>query len=344
MSTQRRKGLTLIELTVTVGVLCVVVGQGLSASGEARTAARKMRCAQRLGDIAHAAHAYAAQDANELVLPIGIADALNNTAFHTTYYGFGGKSGTGAALDIFASPYSAAQLMNADYRPLNYIISKHPLPVLDPWNPDWGDMYEDARLKLDVYHCPGDQGFPGMHIQGWKWRGISSYNYFGTSYIPNPMYIQQLGSNVIYSNGLRGRPASAIPNPQNTIMYWENAALYAILATNPELDQSGCYWPYTIGNFTANGWHDEPFHFNVAMADGSVAFRNMRGFGWPEVLPDFPASCPAFACRCYVVRGLDWQLDTFPAAPNATNKRAPIGSGGIVTQLGFGSEFTIVNN
>ena len=140
--------------------------------------------------------------------------------------------------------------MGAAHRPLNATLFKAPFPVPTPSGGRGGgllDWSDDARVNVDVYHCPRDLGFPGMHEQGWRDSGLSSYNYYGTSYAVSPLFVGPGPGSLLMSNSVYARPVSTVPQPTTTVMYWENAARYAIYANNTEdYDQTGCSWPYPI--------------------------------------------------------------------------------------------------
>lgn len=332
-----RRAVTLVETLVACALVALLCALVVPAADNARSDAQQTLCAKRLGDLARACQAYAAQDTKERILPVGRGDA-SFFRVSMSFYGFGGKSGKGTALAAGLSDFGGGVYLDSSNRPLNRILYKTPLPVAGQ---DIMQQEADAQLNVQEYHCPNDAGFPGNHIRGWQLRGGSSYNYFGTSYIANPMFVMAApgGDGSVYSNALHGRAQSGIPNPAKTVLVWENAALFAIISENPAYDHGGCSWPYNW-NAESRGWHGDPFHFNIAAADGSVRYLEMRGFQ-PPAEPLLPDTCPVGNCACVAVRGLDWQLDTLPAQPILTNKHAT-SAAPIVTNLGGGTDYELV--
>jgi hypothetical protein len=318
---------TLIEVLVCIAGLALLLGQAVPVARQARSDAQLATCLSRLGEITRASAVYSAQDPDETAIPIGERDATSTDAVYS-HFSFGGKSGTSTALYPFllASVFSGNNAMNASRRPLNRILYKQVIPEPDDtcgytFCMDWS---RDARLDLDIYHCPADVGFPGMHYRGWAVRGNSSYNYFGTSYSANAMW--KMPSALWIDSPLDSvspylQRIGAIPNPQKTVLYLENAGEFAWQANNPELDQSGtsCYWPYNIGNFTAHGNHGTDWMFSTSFVDGHAAFIRMRGHAYLPWTAEPSLSCAP-------VRGLGWQRDTLPAPPTPTWKIAGGGS------------------
>jgi prepilin-type processing-associated H-X9-DG protein len=248
--------------------------------------------------------------------------------------------------------------MNAAKRPLNAILYKSgisaPQATIGGYSQsvDWSP---DAELDLGLFRCPADKGFTGMHHAGWQAKGNSSYDHYGTSYAANPLFVgipgagQPLDSNSMYS-----RPQSRVPNPTNTVMYWENAARFAFFATNDITNggeyiqttggASSCYWPYPEGDFVARGHHGREWQFNVAFGDGHASFIRIKGSGFVDIGDhNMPQSCQNGTCNCIIVRGLDWQLDTLPAdLVDTTKVRQGQDTGAISGSSGASSDFDIV--
>jgi prepilin-type processing-associated H-X9-DG protein len=209
--------------------------------------------------------------------------------------------------------------------------------------PDWG---KDAKLDLPNYKCPSAKGFSGYHMVGWRNSKLSGYDYFGTSYSANPLFVGRQGDATCKSNAMYQRPLSRTPNPTNTVMYTESASRFAFFATNTEeYDQTGCQWPFNDGSFTAKGFHKKDFRFNVAFGDGHAAFIKIKGYGLVQIAQqNMPPDCPGGQCRCVLVRGLGWQLDTLPAEPVPVRKEwAGNTRSGISEAAGDANEFAVVN-
>ena len=324
------RGVTLIELVVIIGVAGIALMQASSALSEVKSKSRSLSCQEKMGQIARASLVYASQDANENAIPICIIDAAS-VSVRYAFYGYGGKGGAGyrTTTDANRSEWGGAGLMDSVHRPLNGVIYKKPFPSPSSQGGPFGHSYdwtEDNRRDLDLYHCPEDAGFPGMHHNGWKQSGLSSYDYYGTSYSANTMFIYDpLDPSNLFSNSIYSRPLSNAPDPDNTILYMENAARFAIFSYNPELNNNlgDCIPQYREEDgFAANGWHGQPWHFNTSFGDGHVANVNIRSYAnRTDSVPDVP-SCGLNNCRCHciIVRGDGWQMDTLPAPLVRTSK------------------------
>lgn len=312
----RYRALTLIELCVCLSGISLLVAVAAPTLRSARQTSQLTACQHKLGRIQQATLIYAAADPDENAIPIGLAEIRDTT--YTSPYSYGGRSGQGPTLDANNSVFGGSSLflMGSPHRPLNAVLYKHALPqppVISGF-PDWSF---DTRLDLRAYDCPADVGFPGMHQKGWKQTGLSSYQYFGTSYAAATMFIWNGPGSVIKSASIWGHAVSRIPVPSATLSYYESAAQYALYADNPSLDQTGCSWPFSMGSLIAHGWHGSDFRFNVAAVDGSVANVEMRGYGRA---PAGTVCSPQVVCTCITVRFGEWRLDVGPASLVPTAK------------------------
>lgn len=318
----RCRALTLIELCAGIVALAGLLAAVVPALRSARNADLTAQCRENLGRIQQAALVYAAEDPGEQMIPIGIGDTT--TEIYPSYYDYGGKSGWWKTnvLTAYQSPFAGTfpYRMGPNDRPLNRIMFKAPFPpppIVSSRAGPAEDYSFDMRWDVEVYDCPADAGFSGMHHKGWKDSQLSSYDAYGTSYAATAVLVGSPFSGApLSSNSIYLRPASAIPVPAETVSYLENAGHFAMLANNPALGQTGGCWPRPEGNMVAHGWHGEDFHFNVAFADGGVAWREIRGFGRNPAAGCFPGG----TCDCIRVRAPGWRMDTLPVAITPTWK------------------------
>jgi prepilin-type N-terminal cleavage/methylation domain-containing protein len=331
------RAFTLVELLVVVSIIALLIAILLPSLKKARESAKRIACNANVRGIAQAGLTYSADDRNELAIPISEGDA-NSTFTYPSYYGFGGKSGWSDKKpnnDINSSIFSGGPLyrMGSPHRPLNRILYKNSSAVKvtvgrSGSSEDWID---DTQIDVGLYKCPGDRAFPGMHHNGWKQSKLSSYDFYGTSYSTNPFFVGIPGSShPLWSNAIYARPMSRVPNPANTVLYWENAARYGSRATNNKSkggeywqDVPGCYWPYAEGAQTAYGNHATPWWFNVSFGDGHSTWIKIRGHGGlteTRVPPQCGTSASNSICSCIYVRGNGWQIDCLPGDLVTTNK------------------------
>ena len=74
---RRRKGFTLVELLVVIGIIALLIGILLPTLANARENAKRIACASQLRQIALAAHIYAAENKGALPpmnMDVGQAD------------------------------------------------------------------------------------------------------------------------------------------------------------------------------------------------------------------------------------------------------------------------------
>ncbi len=325
------KGLSLIELISLIGVASIALMQASSALSDVRSKSRSLSCQDKLGQIARASLVYASQDRHENAIPICIRDALSTYA-RFSYYGYGGKGGA-IHFDTtsISRDWDGRNLMGTMHRPLNGILYKKPFPTPAPISSGGGpgtiNWAEDNRRDLDIYHCPEDNGFPGMHHLMWKQYGLSSYDYYGTSYSANTIHIYDpFEPGNLFTNSIYLRALSNVPDPDRTILYMENAGRFAIFSDDPELPNQAnddCRPVYREEDgYIANGWHGQPWHFNTTFGDGHVANVRIRSYAnQAGNIPNAPhCGQNNVRCSCIIIRGDGWQMDALPAPSVRTSK------------------------
>ncbi len=319
MKSPHCRGFTLVELLVVVSIIALLISILLPSLQGARDNAKSVKCAVNMRSIVQAGLTYASEDRQEWGIPVNEADAEFPESWRSNY-SFGGKSGTGATGVVSSSYFSGAspRFHGSIHRPLNRVL--YPKANFYTAVGPFGSWLPDTKEDLPVYECPGDKGFPGMHMKGWAGRPQdTSYDYFGTAYSANVYLVSSAGAGQpVRSNSPYQRSLSRVPNAGNTIIYMENAARYAAYANNSELNQptNNCWWPYTYGNFTAKGWHKKNWRFNVGFCDGSARKIKLKG----HTLVEYGPGTIEAVNRCILLRGPDWQIDTLPGALLQTNK------------------------
>ena len=330
----RFNGFSLVESIVVAGVIGILLIQAGSALSDISRDSRKFSCLEKLGKIGTASLVYASTDSNEYVIPIGPMDANSRSSMFANY-GYGGKGGAGYrnSVDPNRSEWGGSTQMGAVHRPLNRILYKNPIPTPAPVDgrPDWT---QDSRQDLDIYHCPGDNGFPGMHHLGWRNSGLSSYNHFGTSYMASIKLIYDpLAPENMFSTSTYSRPLSTVPVPSETVTYLENSGRFAHSSYDPELPNqvlnSECRdFYFEEDGYVARGWHDQPWRFNVAFADGHAENVRIRSYAEQSGSPLAPGcGRDNQRCVCVIIRGEGWRYDTLPASLIKTQKPGSSGGG-----------------
>lgn len=342
-----RSGFTLVELLVVVSIIALLISILLPSLKRARENAKRISCNANIRSIAQASITYAADDPQEMAVPVNVgANQWPNTLM--TFYGFGGKAGVGGSGppgvgDVSSSVWGPSRLMDPGRRPLNRVLYKAGIRSSDGLRANKWQQFAD--MKLDSFHCPSDRVFSGMHQRGWKeWR-LSSYDHFGTSYAVNPLWIfDPLEPDRLRSNSIYLRPMSRVPTPQNTVMYWENAARYAMFALFPEIGQEppeGCRGQTFDQSYVAKGWHGQPWNFNVAFGDGHAGYIKIRSYVVATGNRQ-PPECAGNRCICVLVRDAQWQLDTMPAATIKSQNHQPQGTGTIPARDDPDNQFGVV--
>jgi prepilin-type processing-associated H-X9-DG protein len=168
---------------------------------------------------------------------------------------------------------------------------------------------------------------------------LSSYDHFGTSYAANVFWTGVVAAGcVMKSNSPYIRPLSRVPNPANTLLYIENVGRYSWQYDDPCQDVFPDILPTPTYPEGRGGpkWHQVGWIFNMAFTDGHASATKMKSYDRVDPYPtNLTGDCaPTGQCRCIIVRGNGWQLDTLPAATVASVHSCP--SAGRPSQDGVG--------
>ncbi len=339
------RAFTLVEVLVAASVTLFAFSVLAPALGAARGRDHLAGCLANLRAIGQASLSYAADDLNEIMIPVPNTDNLPAASGAIEW---GGKSGRGQSYspgNPVWSIFGTAAFRGPAHRPLNPYLYPGGFVDYNPPDgepnpgPDYINWLNDANLDLGFYRCPADTGYAGggfLHTAhdgratdrnetAFKNEGLTAYDHYGTSYVANCFWIVGgLAGTQLRSQSVYLTPLSRVPHPAHSIAYQEVPSRYAHLWG--DWSGSGCEWAgYEArfdGNFnTVPGWHGPDFHFNVTFADGHSAQVEMQGCVRPA--PNLgPMNYPQGECasgvdpyeclRCVTMRGPEWALDTLP--------------------------------
>ncbi len=337
-----RRAFTILELSATTTAVAALVCASVVSLSSIRNDGRNKKCLKNLARIATASASFSTSDEQQRLTPahplIGIiSGALGEVEW-------GGKSGRGdviggSSADFESSIWGTRLGRGPASRDLNKYIYGRALPnfTTNPGSNN-GNWVADTNLDLDIFRCPADRGYTGLHYESFRNSRLSSYDHYGNSYAANALWILRMVSSCrLLSNSPFLRSADRVPAPSQTILYIENNARFA---WRPNFGQIGC--EASPGDTPPSaesaiiGWHNRPSLFNAAFADGHVATIEMKGHYQPQpnvgIYPDCtdsPDACYNFY-RCATIRGPGWQLDTLPAAPIRSTIECGGGSASVI--------------
>lgn len=342
--------ITITELTMSIATLTLITTIILTAFGDLRRSSKELKCIHNLGRIATASATHAAADPLELLTPVH--ETIGNIDGALGEIEWGGRSGKGNILlgnasNIQNSQWGTRFGRGPSTRKLNDIIYRRSFPNYQQDNGDNNQNWiNDANLDLNIYKCPADIGYTGLHYQSFKNSGLSSYDHYGNSYTvanlwTQPMFLDpgcRIESASVFLHG-----ASEVTSPARTILYTENNGKFASLTNYGLSGNCGLYFGDVDfnSNTVLHGWHGRRGVFGTAFVDGHAAATTIRGHAQPQpnigIYPSFPTSQQEPNLyehfRCATIRGLSWQLDIFPAAPKASVLECSNPRGAVVLRL-----------
>jgi prepilin-type N-terminal cleavage/methylation domain-containing protein len=319
-----RHGFTLIELLVVVAIIALLISILLPSLQGAREQGKKSVCLSNLRQIGQAAHAYAADDEREIIIPMHRMDVLAQHANGFTGYwswrtarpfAYGGRTPVkhmptgGGIVTVMTDDY----LWGAPSRPLNRYI--------------FGDISSADFKNMPMFHCPADVGYPVFNPNDWGGEGnidappqaaeMPCYDYLGNSYRVNTCGVIWIGGPLSLGDisvGVKGHAASAIENPARTTLYCEPLFYWWSRQTPGETpDPEKLMFP---------GWHKKIMSDNVVYVDGSARHTKIDELAdWDQETLENMGFSPQFFDDPYAFlrRGRTWQTDCYPS-PGAVTK------------------------
>ncbi len=240
MGERDSRGFTLVELLVVIAIIGILVSLLLPAVQAAREAARRMQCANRMRQLALAAHNY--HDALN-TFPPGVLQRRFPT----------GRPGVrGPSLFVFLLPY-------IEQSPL-----QDRLDLVDPLNNTVGGRDSVSATILPFFLCPSDvvQDNPVQNGTSDRWFGLTSYGgCSGTrSYHPQSGCLQTDGvffmcgpASLPLPNQHPVRMADIKDGTSSTLLFGERSHFdpnYDSFAQQGWDQQIGAYgWWHTCGGF-----------------------------------------------------------------------------------------------
>jgi prepilin-type N-terminal cleavage/methylation domain-containing protein len=194
---KHRKGFTLVELLVVIGIIALLISILLPALSKARDSAQAILCTSNLHQLGLALSMYI--PTNHGRFPNKTVMEADQMTLFNSQFAWTGKAATNSSYKVLTS----------DLRPVN--------PYLGVKN---------IGLELPMLHCPGDQITSNTN-------GQSQYDYYGSSYACNqasnagmvPGYAYTL-LEIPSDTSFTGLPVTSVTNPSRMVAMAEAGAFY----------------------------------------------------------------------------------------------------------------------
>ncbi len=324
----RRPAITILELSATTTAVAALLCTTVMSLSSVRNDGRNKKCLNNLARIANATASYS-QDYEGYLVPVSSYGNINRALGEVEW---GGKSGLGDRLvgndndQVYGAMWGTRFGRGPATRGLNkYVYGRTLANFQNNPGPDNQNLRADTQLDLDIFQCPSDRGFTGIHYWSFRVSGLSSFDHYGNSYATPTLWVVRVPNPPdcrVRSAGVFLHRATQVPNPANTLMYMENAGRFAWRANYGQDDNCGGDAGGVATNITpVIGWHNRPWIFNAAFVDGHAAPIEMNGHYKPQPPIGIYEGCEREPLECYIkrrcatIRGPGWQLDTFPTEP-----------------------------
>ncbi|MEO1129423.1 MAG: type II secretion system protein [Planctomycetota bacterium] len=171
--TTRRRGFTLVELLVVIGVIALLIGVLLPALGGARQSARDLASAANLRQLGAGLQMYITDFSEELpqMRVDAAGEPVTDKSLPSDNIGtlFGGKLGS--------LPFFGIDRIGPERRPLNPYVWDDELPD--------DDSASAQDFELEVFRDPTDAGLQDPLLASFGFDLSSAYELLGVSYVLN---------------------------------------------------------------------------------------------------------------------------------------------------------------